>query len=131
MKLLIQPGDGLDRLVKGIRKAKKSIELLIFRFDRPEIERALADAVERGVFVHALIAFTNRGGEENLRKLEKRLLADGITVARTAGDLVRYHGKMIVVDRKELYLLWPDYAKSHTGCRGCQTLRSRHKTAGI
>ena len=105
MKLLIQPGDGLDRLVKGIRKAKKSIEILIFRFDRPEIERALADAVERGVFVHALIAFTNRGGEENLRKLEKRLLADGITVARTAGDLVRYHGKMIVVDRKELYLL--------------------------
>ena len=105
MKLLIQPGDGLDRLVKGIRKAKKSIEVLIFRFDRPEIERALADAVERGVFVHALIAFTNRGGEENLRKLEKRLLADGITVARTAGDLVRYHGKLIVVDRKELYLL--------------------------
>src|SRR5436190_16111499 len=105
MKLLIQPGDGLDRLVKGIRKAKKSIEVLIFRFDRPEIERALADAVERGVFVHALIAFTNRGGEANLRKLEKRFLADGITVARTAGDLVRYHGKMIVVDRKELYLL--------------------------
>jgi cardiolipin synthase A/B len=105
MKLLIQPGDGVERLLKGIRKAKKSIELMIFRFDRPEIERALADAVERGVFVHALIAFTNRGGEANLRKLEKRFLADGITVARTAGDLVRYHGKMIVVDRKELYLL--------------------------
>ena len=105
MKLLIQPGDGVARLVKGIRKAKKSIEIMIFRFDRPEIERALADAVERGVFVHALIAFTNRGGEANLRKLEKRFLADGITVARTAGDLVRYHGKMIVVDRKELYLL--------------------------
>jgi len=105
MKLLTQPGDGVDRLVKAIRKAKKSIELLIFRFDRPEVERALADAVKRGVFVHALIAFTNRGGEQGLRKLEKRFLADGITVARTAGDLVRYHGKMIVVDRKELYLM--------------------------
>src|SRR5947208_7913238 len=104
MKLRTQPGDGVDRLVKAIRKAKKSIELLIFRFDRPEIERALADAVKRGVFVHALIAFTNRGGEQGLRKLEKRFLADGITVARTAGDLVRYHGKMIIVDRKELYV---------------------------
>jgi cardiolipin synthase A/B len=105
MKLLIQPGDGVERLLKGIRKAKKSVEIMIFRFDRPEIERALADAVERGVFVHALIAFTNRGGEANLRKLEKRFLADGITVARTAGDLVRYHGKMMIVDGKELYVM--------------------------
>ena len=104
MKLLIQPGDGVDRLVKGIRKAKKTVEIIIFRFDRSEIERALTDAVERGVFVHALIAFTNRGGDENLRKLEKHFLANGITVARTAGDLVRYHGKMMIVDRKELYI---------------------------
>jgi len=105
VKLLIQPGDGVERLVKGIRKAKKSVEIMIFRFDRPEIERALIDAVERGLFVHALIAFTNRGGEEVLRKLEMRFLESGITVARTAGDLVRYHGKMLVVDRKELYVL--------------------------
>jgi cardiolipin synthase len=105
LKLLIQPGDGVERLLKGIKKAKKSIEIVIFRFDRDEITRELVDAVERGVFVHALIAFTNRGGEENLRKLEMRLLERGITVARTAGDLVRYHGKMMVVDRKELYVL--------------------------
>lgn len=105
MKLLIQPGDGVDRLVKGIRKAKKSVEIMIFRFDRPEIERALIDAVERGLFVHALIAFTNRGGEEYLRKLEMRFLESGITVARTAGDLVRYHGKMMITDRRELYVL--------------------------
>jgi hypothetical protein len=105
LKLLIQPGDGIDRLVKGIRKAKKSVEVVIFRFDRSEIERALVEAVEKGIFVRALIAFTNRGGEEHLRKLEMRLLESGISVARTAGDLVRYHGKMMLIDRKELYLL--------------------------
>lgn len=105
MKLIIQPGDGVERLVKAIKKAKKSVEIVIFRFDRQEIERALAEAVERGVLVHALIAFTNKGGEENLRKLEMRFLATGITVARTAEDLVRYHGKMMIVDRKELFLL--------------------------
>jgi cardiolipin synthase A/B len=105
LKLLIQPGDGVDRLVKGIRKAKKSVEIVIFRFDRSEIERALVEAVEKGVSVRALIAFTNRGGEQHLRKLEMRLLESGISVARTAGHLVRYHGKMMIVDRKELYLL--------------------------
>ena len=105
MKLLLQPGDGIERLVKGINKARKSVEIVIFRFDRSEMERALVEAVERGVFVHALIAFTNRGGEEHLRKLEQHFLARGMTVARTAGDLVRYHGKMMLVDRRDLYLL--------------------------
>jgi phosphatidylserine/phosphatidylglycerophosphate/cardiolipin synthase-like enzyme len=105
LKLLIQPGDGIDRLAKGIRKAKKSVEVVIFRFDRSEIERALVEAVEKGISVRALIAFTNRGGEEHLRKLEMRLLESGISVARTAGNLVRYHGKMMLIDRRELYLL--------------------------
>lgn len=105
MKLFTQPADGIDPVVKAINKAKKSVEIVIFRFDRPELERALVDAVERGVFVHALIAFTNRGGEKHLRDLESMFLAKGITVARTAGDLVRYHGKMMIVDRKELYVL--------------------------
>jgi cardiolipin synthase len=105
LKLLIQPGDGVSRLVKGIEKAKKCVEIILFRFDVEEIERALGDAVKRGVPVRALIASTNRGGEEHLRKLEMRLLGEGIMVARTAGDLLRYHGKMMLVDRKELYLL--------------------------
>ena len=69
MKLLIQPGAGVAALVKGIEKAQKSVEIIIFRFDRIEIERALANAVKRGLSVHALIAFTNHGGEKNLRKL--------------------------------------------------------------
>jgi len=58
------PGDGVDRLLKGIKKAKKNIEIVIFRFDRDEITRALVEAVERGVFVHTLIAFTKSRGEK-------------------------------------------------------------------
>ena len=34
-----------------------------------------------------------------------RLLAAGVTVARTADDLARYHGKMMIVDHRDLYLL--------------------------
>jgi phosphatidylserine/phosphatidylglycerophosphate/cardiolipin synthase-like enzyme len=109
VKLLVQPGDGVVPLIKGINRAKKSVEIVIFRFDRTEIERALANAVSRGVFVHALIAYTNRGGEQHLRELEMRLLAAGVTVARTADDLVRYHGKMMIIDRRELYVLAFNY----------------------
>lgn len=99
----------MQPLVKAIDKAKKSVEIVIFRFDQPQIEKALIEAAERGVFVHALIAFTNKGGENVLRNLETRFLEKGITVARTAGDLVRYHGKMMIVDRKELFVLAFNY----------------------
>ena len=104
MKLLIQPGDSVVPLVNGINSATRSVEIVIFRFDRSEIERALANAVKRGVFVHALIAHKNRSGEDNLRKLEMQLLGDGVTVVRSAADLTRYHGKLMIVDRRELHL---------------------------
>src|SRR5580700_2498871 len=105
MKLLVQPGDGVAPLVTAIDGARASVEILIFRFDRAEVEAALVNAVSRGVAVRALIAHTNRGGERSLRALELRLLGAGVTVARTADDLVRYHGKMMIVDGRELYLM--------------------------
>lgn len=109
MKLLVQPESGIEPLLEALRKAKKSIHILIFRIDRSEIEKALVDAAARGVSVKALIAYTNRGGDKNLRRFEMRLLDKGITVARTSDDLVRYHGKMFLIDHKELYLLAFNY----------------------
>ena len=87
MKLLIQPENGVAPLVAAIKKARKSIDIVIFRFDRAEIEAALQAAAKRGVSVSALITYTNRGGEKSLRKLEMRLLDPGVTVSRTADDL--------------------------------------------
>ena len=54
--------------------------------------------------MRALIAHTNPGGEKRLRQLELRMLDAGVTVTRTADDLARYHGKMMIVDREELHV---------------------------
>jgi phosphatidylserine/phosphatidylglycerophosphate/cardiolipin synthase-like enzyme len=97
--------------VQAIRRAKKTIDIVIFRFDRTELEKALEAAVARGVVVRALVAHTNRGGEKNLRSLELKLLEVGVTVARTADDLVRYHGKMMIVDEALLYVFAFNYTK--------------------
>jgi phosphatidylserine/phosphatidylglycerophosphate/cardiolipin synthase-like enzyme len=110
VKLIIQPDDGISPLVKAVRKATRKIDILIFRFDRTELEKALEAAVARGVTVRALIAHTNRGGEKILRKLELRLLDAGVSVARTADDLPRYHGKVLIVDDK-LHVFGFNYTK--------------------
>ncbi len=112
MKLIIQPKDGVSELVEAIGDAKKSVEVMIFRFGHKELERSLMDAVKRGVAVQALIAYTNRGGDKVLRGLEMRLLAAGATVARTNDDLVRYHGKYMLIDRQKLYVLGFNFTKT-------------------
>jgi phosphatidylserine/phosphatidylglycerophosphate/cardiolipin synthase-like enzyme len=104
MKLLVQPDAGIAPILTAIKQAKKTVDVLIFRLDCDEITRALEAAVERGVAIRALIAHTNRGGEKGLRKLEMRLLEAGISVSRTADDLVRYHGKMMIVDQRVLHV---------------------------
>jgi phosphatidylserine/phosphatidylglycerophosphate/cardiolipin synthase-like enzyme len=111
MKLITQPDDGVAPLLTAIQKAKKCVDIAIFRFDRLELEKAMEAAVRRGVVVRTLIAHTNRSGEKNLRKLELRLLAAGVTVARTADDLVRYHDKYMVVDRTTAYILGFNYTR--------------------
>ena len=101
MKLITQPQDGLAPLLKAVRKARKVIDIVIFRFDRTELEEALEAAVARGVVVRALIAHTNRGGESQLRKLEMRLLKAGVIVSRTADDLPRYHSTQPIAVRRD------------------------------
>jgi cardiolipin synthase len=111
MRLIVQPDEGAAPLVRAIKRARKSIDAVIFRLDLAPVEKALKAAVGRGVAVRALVAHTNRGGEKDLRKLERRLLKAGVTVARTDDDLVRYHGKLLVIDAKRLYVMGFNYSK--------------------
>lgn len=109
MRLIVQPEDGVVPIVAGIRSARKSIDMPIFRLDHIEVDKAIKSAVKRGVIVRTLIAHTNSGGEKGLRKLEQRLLATGATVSRTDDDLVRYHAKFMIIDGRVLYLMGFNY----------------------
>jgi phosphatidylserine/phosphatidylglycerophosphate/cardiolipin synthase-like enzyme len=105
VKLLVQPNDGATALLKAIHRAQAHVKIAIFRFDHPTLEEALTTAVKRGVSVHALIAHVNGTGAEALRKLEMRLLAAGVTVARTDTTFLRYHSKYVIIDQRELFVL--------------------------
>jgi cardiolipin synthase len=112
VKLITQPEAGIRPLVSAVRRAKRAIDIVIFRFDLDELEDEIAAAVKRGVAVRSLIAHTNRGGDKRLRKLELRMLKRGVTVCRTQDDLVRYHGKILIVDRERAYILGFNYTAS-------------------
>lgn len=105
MHVIVQPRDGIEPLLKGIHNAQQSVEIIIYRLDRLEIEQALVEAAWRGVNVHALITYTNKENLKDIKRLEKRLLDAGVKVTRTAEDLVRYHSKAMIIDRRTLYLL--------------------------
>jgi cardiolipin synthase A/B len=107
--LIVQPDDGIEPVLDAIDKAEKTLDLIIFRFDLKPVEKALEAAVKRGVVVRALIAHTNSGGEKRLRQLEQRMLDAGVTVSRTADDLIRYHGKMLITDRSALHIYGFNY----------------------
>jgi len=117
MQLIVEPEDGWGPVLAALQQARNSIDIMVFRLDRPDIVRALGAAVRRGVAVRALIAHTNSEGERSLRKLELRLLAEGITVTRTADDLVRYHPKYLVVDRRRALVLGFNFTRLDIGSR--------------
>jgi phosphatidylserine/phosphatidylglycerophosphate/cardiolipin synthase-like enzyme len=112
MRLITEPEDGIQPLLRAIRSAQHCIDIAIFRCDLKALERELAAAVARGVLVRALVAHTNRGGDLGLRALELRLLSSGITVTRTDDDLVRYHGKLLLIDQASLYVLGFNFTTS-------------------
>lgn len=109
MDLIVQPDDGVAPLLDAIGKARKTLEMVIFRLDLKAIEKAAEAAVVRGVNVRALIAHTHKGPDKRLRQLEQRMLDKGVTVTRTGDELVRYHGKVMIVDREELHVYGFNY----------------------
>jgi phosphatidylserine/phosphatidylglycerophosphate/cardiolipin synthase-like enzyme len=117
MELIVLPDDGITPVLNAVNAAKKTLDLIIFRLDLKDVEKALEAAVPRGVNVSALIAHTHKGSDKRLRQLELRMLAKGVTVSRTGDDLVRYHGKMMILDREELHIYGFNYTTADLNSR--------------
>ena len=127
VKLIVQPEAGDQPILGAIRHAKTMVNLLIFRLDDHALTHALEKAIERGVAVRVLIAYKNRGGSHHLRRLEQSMLRMGAQVARTADDLVRYHGKMMIIDDRTLHLYGFNYTCLDLASRSFGIITKNHK----
>ena len=117
VRLIVEPEGGIMPILDAINNAKDTIDILIFRLDCRSVTKSLKAAVRRGVAVRAMIAKKHRGSTRDLRKLERRLLKAGVVLALIAGDLVRYHGKMMIVDRRVLHVYGFNYTRADHASR--------------
>jgi phosphatidylserine/phosphatidylglycerophosphate/cardiolipin synthase-like enzyme len=104
MRLIVQPDEGIEPVLHAISRARRTLDVSIFRLDHGDVTKALKAAVARGVAVRARVAHRNSTGGKGRRKLEMRLRETGATVCPTDNDHVRYHEKIMVVDRDILYV---------------------------
>ena len=95
MKLIIEPEAGAEPLLAAIRRAKTSVEIAIFRFDRRDVELALrAAAAAKGVGVTAVIAFANRGNTYTQLGEGDKAIADlGEAIRLDSGDPQLYNNR--------------------------------------
>src|SRR6266508_2130015 len=70
MRVIIQPRDGVEPLIEGIGQAKTSVEIIIYRLDRLEIEQALIEAAAPSCSpsISLSLTFTTAAPSASLRK---------------------------------------------------------------
>ena len=97
-RLVCDPGERRSAILDVISGARRELVLSVFRCDDFKILDALADAVQRGVRVRALLTPTAKNWDKRLRQLGVFLDSMGADVHRYSGARTKYHAKYIVAD---------------------------------
>ncbi len=97
-KLVLDAGERKAALLSVIGSAKRRLVLSLFRCDDFTVLDALANALERGCEVEAILTKRAKGGKKRLKKLWGALEEMGAVVTRYADPVVKYHAKYLVAD---------------------------------
>lgn len=97
-RLVLDPSKRRDALLGVIGSAKRRLVLSLFRCDDLTVLDALANALERGCEVEAILTKRAKGGRKRLKKLWGALEEMGAVVTWYADPVVKYHAKYLVAD---------------------------------
>jgi phosphatidylserine/phosphatidylglycerophosphate/cardiolipin synthase-like enzyme len=95
---VLEPGKRREALLNVIGSATRRLVLSLFRCDDVAVLDALADALERGCTVEAILTKRAKGGKKRLKKLWGALEEMGAVVTWYADPVVKYHAKYLVAD---------------------------------
>jgi phosphatidylserine/phosphatidylglycerophosphate/cardiolipin synthase-like enzyme len=97
-QLVLDAAARKSALIDLIGSARRRLVLSLFRCDDFSILDALANALERGCAVEAVLTKRAKGGKKRLKKLWGALEEMGAVVTRYADPVVKYHAKYLVAD---------------------------------
>jgi phosphatidylserine/phosphatidylglycerophosphate/cardiolipin synthase-like enzyme len=94
----IEPVERRQAMLEVIESARNRLVLSLFRCNDRGILDAIADALDRGVRVEAILTKRAKGGKKHLQKLWEALAGMGAVVHWYTDPVVKYHAKYIVAD---------------------------------
>src|SRR5262245_10024685 len=97
-QLVLDAEDRHASLLDGLRSAKRSIRMSMFRCDDVRIIQALAQARRRSVDVRVIITNRAKGSMAQLAGLHRQLKDMDVEAVRYTGPFERYHAKYAIVD---------------------------------
>jgi cardiolipin synthase len=99
-RIFIAPAERRAAMLDLIASARSRIVLSLFRCDDYAVLDAIAERLDRGVKVEALLTKRAKGGTKNLKRLWKALAEMGAVVHWYADPVVKYHAKYLVADER-------------------------------
>lgn len=105
LTLLVEPRDTVAPLVRAIDGAQKSLDLVIYELQDPEVERALVRAKERGVAVRVLLENMSAFGKHPNQAAHDFLEGEGIAVHWAPGYFPLVHQKTLTIDGVAAYIM--------------------------
>jgi phosphatidylserine/phosphatidylglycerophosphate/cardiolipin synthase-like enzyme len=110
--------------------AAQRLELYIFELRDAAVERALIDAVRRGVAVRALVEPSPGGRVDQARAATDRLRRGGVQVRTASPAFRKTHAKALLVDATRAWIGSANFVDAWTTTRDFAVITRRPETVG-
>ncbi len=98
--LTVLPDDGILPIVNSIESATRSIDIKMFAFSEPNIEKAIVTAHHNGIRVRIMLNPVRRSGYSDNQAIFQRFHSVGIPVKDTNPEFEISHEKSMIIDRR-------------------------------
>ncbi len=104
-EVFVEPDAGPEPILKAMRDARSSIDLVTYLFTSEQMLDSLAEATGRGVKVRVMLEPHPYGEKSNFEEMRQRMTQAGIKVKAASPAFHLTHEKAMVVDGKTAWVM--------------------------